>query len=341
VTPPLDRAALLRLAAGAAAVGAVPDGVRKALDVNFPQPHPQWRFVFVNHALTNPFFVPAKYGSDDAAAVLGATVEWTGSRSSDVGEMVKAMRQAIASKVDGIAVSIIDPEAFNGPTALALARGIPVVSYNADGGKANARLAYFGQDNYQSGLELGARLVTLVQSGDVYLFIATPRQQNIQPRIDGALDAIRDSGRPVTAHVVASGVDVGQELTKIEATYKANPNLRGLFAVDAGSTAGVAHVMRKYRLHERGVRAGGYDLLTPTLEAIHARELDFTIDQQPYLQGFLPVLQLFLYRYSSGLVAPADTNTGLNFVTRANVGRYLTTKSRFEGSSGREQYPVA
>ena len=341
MTLPLDRAGLLRLAAGAAAAGAVPDSVKKALDVNFPQPHPQWRFVFVNHALTNPFFVPAKYGSDDAAAVLGASVEWTGSRSSDVGEMVKAMRQAIASKADGIAVSIIDPEAFNGPTALALARGIPVVSYNADGGKSNARLAYFGQDNYQSGLELGARLVTLVQSGDVYLFIATPRQQNIQPRIDGALDAIRDSGRPVKAHVVASGVDVGQELTKIEATYKANPHARGLFAVDAGSTAGVAHVMRKYRLHERGVRAGGYDLLTPTLQAIHARELDFTIDQQPYLQGFLPVLQLFLYRYSSGLVAPADTNTGLNFVTRANVGRYLTTKSRFEGSSGREQYPVA
>jgi simple sugar transport system substrate-binding protein len=296
--------------------------------------------VFVNHALRNPFFVPARYGSDDAASILGTRVEWTGSSSSDVGEMVKAMRRAIESKADGIAVSIVDPQAFNGPTALALSHGIPVVSYNADGGKSNARLAYVGQDNYQSGLELGARVVRLVDSGDVYLFIATPRQQNIQPRIDGALDAIRDSGRPVRAHVVASGVDVKGERTKIEATYKANQQLRGLFAVDAGSTAGVAQVMRKYGLHEKGVRAGGYDLLTETLEAIHARELDFAIDQQPYLQGFLPVLQLFLYRYSSGLVAPADTNTGLNFVTHENVARYLTTKSRFEGSSGRERYPV-
>ena len=95
----------------------------------------------------------------------------------------------------GIAVSLIDPSAFNGPTALALRRGIPVVSYNADGGKANARLAYIGQDNYQSGLELGARIVSLVSSGEVYLFIATPGQENIQPRIDGALDAIRDSGK--------------------------------------------------------------------------------------------------------------------------------------------------
>lgn len=330
MTAPLDRASLLRLAAGAA-LGA---------GAGFPQSHPRWRFVFVNHALTNPFFVPARYGSFDAGEILGVDVEWTGSTSSDVGEMVRAMRRAIETKADGIAVSIIDPAAFNGPTALALSRGIPVVSYNADGGKANARLAYFGQDNYQSGLELGARLVGLVQRGDVYLFIATPRQQNIQPRIDGALDAIRDSGRPVAAHVVASGVDVGAELKKIEATYQAHRNLRGLFAVDAGSTAGVAQVMRRHRLHERGVRAGGYDLLTPTLQAIHDREVDFTIDQQPYLQGFLPVLQLFLYKYSSGLVAPADTNTGLNFVTRANVARYLTTRSRFEGSSGREEYPV-
>ena len=326
----LDRAALIKLAAGAALAGGV----------KFPQTHPIWRFVFVNHALTNPFFVPAKYGSYDAAELVGVTAEWTGSASSDVGEMVIAMRRAIETKADGIAVSVIDPQAFNGPTALALSRGIPVVSYNADGGKANERLAYFGQDNYQSGLELGARLVKLVGKGDVFLFIATPRQLNIQPRIDGALDAIRDSGRPIVAHVVATGVDVNQERKVVEATYLRNKGARGLFAVDAGSTAGVAQVMRKYGLHANGVRAGGYDLLPTTLRAIADGDLDFTIDQQPYLQGFLPVLQLFLYRYSGGLVHPAETNTGLNFVTQATAGRYLGTRSRFEGSSAVERYPV-
>jgi simple sugar transport system substrate-binding protein len=340
MTPRLDRAAMLRLAAAAVAGASMPDAAKGALAAAFPQPHPRWRFVFVNHALTNPFFVPAKNGSRDAGAALGATAEWTGSVSSNVGEMVKAMRHAIDTGADGIAVSIIDPSAFDGPTALALQKGIPVVSYNADGGKVKKRLAYVGQDNYQSGLELGARIVSLVDTGDVYLFIATPNQQNIQPRIDGALDAIRDSGRPVRVHVVASGVDVGEERKKIEATYRAHKDLRGLFAVDAGSTAGVAAVMRLHALHARGVRAGGYDLLPATLQAIHDRDLDFTIDQQPYLQGFLPVLQLFLDRYSGGLVVPADTNTGLNFITRANVGRYLTTKSRFEGSSSRDRYPV-
>ena len=338
----LDRGELLRLAAGAAAVGAVPESVREMLShgKGFPQHHPRWRFVFVNHALTNPFFVPAMNGSHDAASLLGVDVKWTGSTSSEVGQMLRAMRHAIAAKADGIAVSLIDPTAFNGATELALSHGIPVVSYNADGGRQNKRLAYIGQDNYQSGLELGARVVRLCSRGDVYLFIATPGQENIQPRIDGALDAIRDSGKPIRPHVVPSGVDVGHERSKIEATYLANKGLRGLFAVDAGSTAGVAEVMRKYKLQKRGVRAGGYDLLPVTLRAIHGRHLDFAIDQQPYLQGFLPVLQMFLYRYSDHLVAPADTNTGLNFVTRANVDRYLTTRSRFEGSSSSDRYPV-
>jgi simple sugar transport system substrate-binding protein len=340
VSGSLDRGRLLRLAAGATAAGLLPESAAAALATGFPQSHPRWRFVFVNHALTNPFFVPAKYGSDDAAALLGVKVEWTGSRSSDVGEMVKAMRKAVDTQADGIAVSIVDPQAFNGPTSHALQRTIPVVAYNADGGKGNTRLAYIGQDNYQSGLELGARVVRLVKEGDVFLFIATPRQLNIQPRIDGALDAIRDSGKPIKAHVVASGVDVHEEATRIEAAYLAHKSLRGLFAVDAGSTAGVAAVMRKHRLHKQGVRAGGYDLLPSTLQAIHDGDLDFAIDQQPYLQGFLPVLQLFLYRYSGALVHPAETNTGLNFVTKATVSQYLTTKSRFEGSSARQQFPV-
>jgi simple sugar transport system substrate-binding protein len=342
VTDRVDRATLLRLAAAGAAAAALPASAQAAVEAGgFPRTHPSWRFVFVNHALTNPFFVPAKYGSADAASLLGVHVAWTGSIASDVGDMVKAMQHAIEDRVGGIAVSLIDPTAFDALTGLALKHGIPVLAYNADGGRTNKRLAYVGQDNYQSGLELGARVVSLVEEGDVYLFIATPNQQNIQPRMDGALDAIRDSGKPIRAHVVASGVDVGTEGRRIEATYRAHKALRGLFAVDAGSTEGVAQVMREHGLHARGVRAGGYDLLPDTLRAIHDRDLDFTIDQQPYLQGFLPVLQLFLHRYSSGIVAPADTNTGLNFVTRENVARYLETQSRYEGSSPDERYPVA
>ena len=97
---------------------------------------------------------------------------------------------------------------------------------------------------------------------------------------------------------------MAEERKRIEATYAAHKKLRGMFAVDGGSTQGVAEVMRKHGLRRRGVRAGGYDLLPTTLRAIADGHLDFTIDQQPYLQGFLPIFQLFMVRYSGGLVAP-------------------------------------
>jgi simple sugar transport system substrate-binding protein len=330
----LDRADALRLLAVAAAgaAGAIRD-LAAAEAAGFPRPHAAWRFVFVNHAVTNPFFRPARYGIADAASLLGVRWEWTGSRRSNVAEMVAAMRKAIRTRADGIAVSIIDPTAFDAPTAEAIDRRIPVIAYNADGSRTNRRLAYVGQDLYQAGLTFGARIVELVGAGDVALFIATPGQLNIQPRIDGARDAIKDSGAAIAATVVATGADVREEPARIEAALKANPHLRGLFAVDGGSTAGVANVMRRHGLHRRGVRGGGFDLLPDTLQAIADGLLDFTIDQQPYLQGFLPTLQLFLDRYSDGLVAPADTNTGLKVVTRTTVGPYLNRRSRFEGSS--------
>lgn len=327
----VDRATALKLAAAAAAAGALPVGASAA--DGFPRAHPRWRFVFVNHALTNPFFVPTRAGIADAAALFGVRADWTGSRRSDVGEMVDAMNGAIDGGADGIAVSLIHPTAFNEPTERALRRGIPVVAYNADGGRGNKRLAYVGQDLYASGLEFGARIVQLVGSGDVFLFTATPGQQNIQPRVDGALDAIQDSGARVRVHVVATGAAVGGERAKIEATVRAHPSLRGLFAADGGSTQGVAQVMGAHRLARRGVRAGGYDLLPATLQAIRAGHVDFAIDQEPYLQGFVPVQQLFLDRYSHGLVGPADTNTGLKFVTRLNVRPYLERPSRFEGAA--------
>ena len=338
-----DRAAALKWLGAAAAGGAVAGAFGAEADAasgSFLRPHPHWRFVFVNHATTNPFFVPTKFGIQDACSLVGARYGWTGSRRSDVGEMVKAMRRAIKSHPAGIAVSLIEPEAFNRATAEALAEGIPVVSYNADGGRGNQRLAYIGQDLYESGLKFGARIARLVPGGDVFLFIATPNQLNIQPRIDGARDAIRDSGKPIHIHVVATGPDLRRERERIERTYRENKGLRGMFAVDGGSTQGVAEVMRKFRLHRKGVKAGGYDLLVGTLQAIGDGHLDFTIDQQPYLQGFVPLLQLFFVKYSGGLISPADTNTGLVFVTRRNVAPYLTTFTRYEGSSYLQKYPV-
>ncbi len=301
-------------------------------------PHPNWKFIFVNHAMTNPFFTPTKYGIEDACTLLGCSYQWVGSETNKVSEMVDAMKAAIATRVDGIAVSLVDPTAFNTVTDAALHAGIPVLSYNGDvpPGNPNKRLAYIGQDLYQSGLQVGAHLIDLVGAGDVVGFIATPGSLNLQPRIDGIHDAIKNSGKPINFVEIATGVAVSDELAAIDTYYQSHPKIKGMFAVDGGSTQCIGQVIEKYQPTSKSVHSGGYDLTPITLAQIDKGNLDFTVDQQPYLQGFLAVTQLFLYRLSGGLLQPSSTNTGLHFVTKENVGLYLKNQTRFEGSSNKE-----
>jgi simple sugar transport system substrate-binding protein len=309
---------------------------------NFPST-PPWKFTFVCHVTTNPFFVPTQYGMQDAAALLGIPKPaWTGSDKSNVPDMVSATNAAISSKANGIALAVISTTAFKTPVANAMNDGIPVVSYNADGNVGNPgtnRLAYIGQDLFVSGQALGQRIVAgMPNGGDAVGFIATPGTANIQPRIDGATQAIKTSGKNINFKSVASGALLPQEVTTINAYILAHKStLKGIFAVDAGSTQTVGQMIKKYNLQGK-VASGGFDLNPPTLQYIQGGSLGFTIDQQPYLQGFLPVLALYLFNLSGGLVAPVETNTGLTFVTKDNVGPYLNTTSRYEGSSTQEKY---
>jgi len=302
---------------------------------NFPKT-PKWKFVFVNHVTTNPFFTPTQYGAEDACKLLGVGYQWTGSKDSIVAEMVNATNTAITGKADGLALAVVDKSAFKAPVDQALDAGIPVVSYNADGARDDPgtnRLAYIGQGLYESGYELGRRALEKVTGGDVVGFIATPGQLNIQPRIDGATQAIKDSGKPINFTAVATNADITKGLSIIDAYVQGHPNVAGMLAVDAGSTQSIRQVVEKYKMRDKGLKvAGGFDLVPETLAAIKGGSLDYTIDQQPYLQGFLPVLALYFYKISGGLLFPAETNTGLLFVTKDGVEPYQTTKTRYEGS---------
>ncbi len=308
---------------------------------NFPST-PPWKFAFVNHVTTNPFFVPTQYGLQDAAALLGLPKPaWTGSATSNVPQMVSAVTAAISAKASGIAVAVISATAFTTPVKNAMNAGIPVVSYNADGNTGNPgtnRLAYIGQDLFVSGQQLGQRIVADMPSGGAAVgFIATPGTANIQPRIDGAKAAIKASGRNISFASITSGAELPQENTTINSYVLAHKStLKGIFAVDAGSTQTVGQIIAKYGLQGK-VASGGFDLTPQTLSAIKSGSLNFTIDQQPYMQGFLPVLYLYLFNLSGGLVHPPETDTGLTFVTKATVDPYLTTQSRYEGSTTKQK----
>jgi simple sugar transport system substrate-binding protein len=326
---------------------------------NFPKT-PAWQFWFVNHVTTNLFFVPTINGTKDASALLGLpTPKWGGSANSIPAEMVSYMKTAIAAKANGIATTVINSSptdtTFTTPVGQAMSAGIPVVSYNADGPilkgvptPGTNRLCYVGQALYLSGQQMGERIKSLAKPGLVVIFIATPGSANIQPRYDGAASVLTPAG--YTVKMVATGASTSGEGTAEKAFLIGNKsNLKGAFAVDAGSTELLGPQLAGVGLAGK-IPAGGFDLTPGTLTAINSGQLDFTINQDPYLQGFLPALYLYLFNLTGGLVLPPDTDTGLTFVTKSNVGPYLNTKTSYEGSaaspslvprSGPIQNPIA
>lgn len=300
---------------------------------NFPTT-PKWQFTFINHVTTNSFFVPTQYGLQDAAAALGLPKpQWTGSETGSVSEMVAAFNVAINANVAGIAIPLTDNNAFVEPTKNALSKGIPVIAYNATA-PGNYPLTYVGQDLYQSGFLMGQRIAQSVTSGTILVGISQPGGNNVQPRLDGLQAALKQAAPGVTVKPINTGAEQAGELNAMTAAFSGQPDAKGLYAVDAGSTASIAQLIKSKGIAGQ-IHAGGFDTLTDTITGVQSGALDFTIDQSAYLQGFLPVLYLYMYRLSGGLVSPPSTDTGLTFVTKGNVSQYASSNSRFEGGSNK------
>jgi simple sugar transport system substrate-binding protein len=257
-----------------------------------------------------------------------------------VSEMVNAVQTAVAEKADGIAVCLVDPKAFDAAVGMATDAGIPVIAFNADvpAGSPNTRLAYVGQPLFQSGYNAAMKWLPLVQKAGgkhVMLEIGVPGSLNTQPRLDGYIQAIKDHGNGITYDVVNAGPDPATEISRIESYYLSHKDAAGLFATGGSDTYACGFVANKYGLAKSGVVVAGFDLFPQTLGFIKTGDVAFTVDQQAYLQGFLPLLQMYLYKVSNGLVGPTDCDTSHAFVTKDNVDHYLG-KSRFEGSTNAE-----
>ena len=278
----------------------------------------------------------------DAAALVGLpTPKWGGSETSTVSQMTTYISTAVSAKADGIAVAVIDPNAFKGPIENAMNAGIPVLSYNADGSFQNGqavigsnRLAYVGQALYISGQQMGEKILSLVPGGgDIAIFIATPGSGNIQPRYDGAAAVLKAKGGYNIAEV-ATGALTGQEQSAIKAYLLGHKGLKGAFAVDGGSTEFLGTQLQAAGLK---IPNGGFDTTGSSLPNIKAGLTDFVIYQDPYLQGFLPVIYTYLFNLSGGTIVPPDTDTGLSFIEKSSLGNYQVS-SRFQGQTTAQKY---
>jgi simple sugar transport system substrate-binding protein len=337
--------ALIAACSSSSSSSAGTSGVAKAAAGNFPTT-PKWQFTFVNHVTDNSFFTPTQYGFADAAAILGLpTPHWTGALSTQptVPTMLSAFNDAVTAGSPGIATTVVAATSFISPINSALATGVPVVTYNANGSSSSPTngLAYIGQDLLASGTEVGTRLASLMKKGDTAVgVIAQPGALNIQPRLDGATAALQAAGMTVMfgSKGFDGGASASQEATAVpEFIQSHGSKIQGIFAVDGGDTALLGSSLQKNNLVGK-VAAGGFDLEPQTLTAISAGQISFTVDQSPYLQGFLPTIYLYLWQLSGGLVNPATTDTGLKFVTKTNAGAYTSPATRFEGSTSAQKY---
>lgn len=281
----------------------------------FAQAAKKFKFVVITHATAVPFFVPVRKGAEDAGRLVGADVVYTGPSGFDIQKQIEFMKSAIAEKVDGIACTLPDPTAFNDVVAEAMSKGIPVIAINADAPKS-ARLAYIGQGNYDAGRSMGMQIVKLLpKGGDVLLTIHTAGASPLEARISGIKDVLNAAGG-FKYRVVATGTDLVKAESMIAAALQANPNIKGMFGVEDVTGIAIGHIIERQKLKGK-VFGAGFDLVTEELDAIEAGNMQFTIDQQPYLQGFQGVMELYLNKMYN--ITPCDINTGIAPVTSETV----------------------
>lgn len=284
---------------------------------------PEPRIVFVTHGqAADPFWNVVQNGARQAGSDLGARIEYQAPESFDMVAMSQLIDAALASSPDGLVVSMPDADALGGAVGKAVAAGIPVISINSgyDAAAALGVMAHVGQTEYEAGYGGGERLA---EAGVTHAFCVNHEVGNtaLDLRCQGVADAMAEAGAAAQVLSVELG-DPTESQQRIQAGLASDPNVDGIITL--GPTSALPALRA---LEARGMLGdltfATFDVSPEILEAIDAGQILFAIDQQPYLQGYLPVTVLALYLRNENQVANDVLRTGPNFITSENVERIM------------------
>ncbi|MFG2680867.1 substrate-binding domain-containing protein [Streptomyces sp. NPDC048392] len=305
-------AAVCLLVAGCSAPGGEEDG--SAADAAGGSGTGRMKIVMVTHGGEgDAFWDRVRKGAEAAAAKDGVDLTYAG--DADTADQADLVRDAIRDEADGIAVTLAKPQAMKAPVAEAKAAGIPVVGLNSgiDAWRSTGLLEYFGQDESVAGRAVGEKLndlrakhalCVIHERGNVAL---EARCAGVKKTFQGEAEMLYVEGTDMEAVGAAVTARLRQDPSIDEVVMNgAAFALTAVKSVDeAGSSAHVAT----------------FDLDHDLVAAVKRGDVQFAVDQQPYLQGYLAVDALWLYRtngnVSGGGVAPVLT--GPAFVTRTNA----------------------
>ena len=275
---------------------------------------PKMTVAFITHAPNgDTFWSIVRKGAEVAAAKDNVDLQFDG--NADPAQQAQLLQAAIDKKVDAIALTDPNTGALSPTIAKIKAAGIPFVMLNA--GESDAftlgALGYFGQDESDAGEAAGKKLAT-EGAKDVLCVIHTQGQSQLEARCDGVAKGLGSSGKVKRLYV--NGEDESDVTTKMNAALTQDKNidwimsLAATYALDAvkakpaGSTAKIAT----------------FDTNKDLVAAIKDGKVAWAIDQQPYLQGYLAVDSLWLYKTNGNTIGGgAPTATGPSFVDKDNV----------------------
>lgn len=287
------------------------------------------KIVYVTHAdAGNAFWLSVKKGMDDACALIKADCQFIFvSKPNDIQGQVANIQAAIAQKPDLLITSLPSDKAFRGVVKDAISAGVPVIASNVDdteGARGSERLAFVGQDFNLAGQALGRAIAQkFPASGPVKVLVGVnaPAQNWSRTRANGVEAALKEwqaahADRKLTFDEVDAGTDYGTAGDRFGNYLTGTPDLNAY--VDTGFwDVGVVSVLKDRGIAPGKITVGGFDLVPDVLAQMKAGYIQYHIDQQPYLQGYVPVMEAPLIKKYK--LAAFDVNTGSAVVTPDQV----------------------
>jgi len=260
------------------------------------------------------------------AAAAKDNVDFKYSSDPDSGKQATLIQSAIDSKVDGIAVTLPDPPAIAPAVKKAIAAGIPVVAFNAGIGQysESGALSYFGSDESLAGQTGGTRAT---QDGFKHMLCVVQFQGQVQ--LEARCAGAQSTFKGKYDKIYVNGSDLPSVRTTIAAKMKQDPSIDFVLTLGAPIALNAIDAIKDANSK---AKVATFDFNPQIPPKIESGDLQFAIDQQPYLQGYEAIDSLWLYKVNGNILGGGKpTLTGPFLVDKANiaaVGKFAANGTR-------------
>lgn len=276
------------------------------------------RFVFVSHSPdSDSWWNTIKNALKNAEHDLGVTVEYRNPPTGDIADMARIIQQAAASNPSGIVTTISDFNVLQSAIEGAIAKGIPVITVNsgtAEESKKLGALMHIGQPEYDAGKGAGER----AKAAGVTKFLCVNHYINDSASVQRCQGYADGLGVKLGDQMLDSGIDPTGIYNKVKAFLASHPDTNGILDLGPNAADPTIKYLRDTGSASKFKSIISFDLDGDIAQAIKDGIMSAAIDQQPYLQGYLPIALLTMYvRY--GVIPANNINTGPGFVTKDNI----------------------